>query len=253
MIYPLGHEKTNLRASLERRRARGPGGGAALVRCIRPPSVSNPAGEFQGRERLPDRHKPWLQPPDRTQRHPRLQRTGAPGGAAARLETSSYDSSGLRSQAGRGLAGVVAQKPSRIRQAKQPVDSRVRRRGQLRRRPYEKASKRRDHSGYAFAYGGAMGASQALDHQPRPAVREKKRRRDRLIRLAQNNPDTSAIGFEDETWWSRLALPSLNSWAEAGEPMRLIQQSVAKDDPDPKAISCYGLYLPEFEEVWLRF
>jgi hypothetical protein len=22
-----------------------------------------------------------------------------------------------------------------------------------------------------------------------------------------------------------------------------------KDDPDPKAISCYGLYLPEFEET----
>jgi transposase len=31
------------------------------------------------------------------------------------------------------------------------------------------------------------------------------------------------------------------------------QQSVAKDDPDPKAISCYGLYLPELEETWLRF
>ncbi len=61
------------------------------------------------------------------------------------------------------------------------------------------------------------------------------------------------IGFEDETWFSRLALPSLNSWAEAGKPMRLIEQSVAKEDPDPKAISCYGLYLPEFEEVWLRF
>ncbi len=133
------------------------------------------------------------------------------------------------------------------------MDSGVRRRGQLRRRPYERASKRRDHPGDAFANGGALGASQALDHQPRPGVREKKRRRDRLIRLAQDNPDTWVIGFEDETWWSRLALPSLNSWAEAGEPMRLIQQSVAKDDPDPKAISCYGLYLPEFEEVWLRF
>jgi hypothetical protein len=33
----------------------------------------------------------------------------------------------------------------------------------------------------------------------------------------------------------------------------LEQCSVAKDDPDPKAISCYGLYLPEFEETWLRF
>jgi len=35
--------------------------------------------------------------------------------------------------------------------------------------------------------------------------------------------------------------------------MRLVEQSLAKDDPDPKAISCYGLYLPELEETWLRF
>ena len=32
-----------------------------------------------------------------------------------------------------------------------------------------------------------------------------------------------------------------------------MEQSVEKDDPDPKAISCYGLYVPEFEEVWPRF
>ncbi|HEX2097791.1 MAG TPA: transposase [Rubrobacteraceae bacterium] len=24
-------------------------------------------------------------------------------------------------------------------------------------------------------------------------------------------------------------------------------------DPEPKAVSCYGLYLPEFEETWLKF
>ncbi len=35
---------------------------------------------------------------------------------------------------------------------------------------------------------------------------------------------------------------------------RLVKQSLAKeDDPDPKAISCYGLYLPEPEETWPRF
>jgi hypothetical protein len=45
----------------------------------------------------------------------------------------------------------------------------------------------------------------------------------------------------------------LSSWAEEGKPMRLVQRSVAKDDPDPKAISCYGLYLPEFDQRWLRF
>ena len=59
------------------------------------------------------------------------------------------------------------------------------------------------------------------------------------MRMAANHPDTSwAVGFSDESWWSRLALPSLNSWAQAGKPMRLIGQSVEKDDPDPKAISC---------------
>jgi hypothetical protein len=38
--------------------------------------------------------------------------------------------------------------------------------------------------------------------------------------------------------------------------MRLIQQSVAKDDPSEatKAVSCYGLYVPELDEqTWLRF
>ena len=62
-----------------------------------------------------------------------------------------------------------------------------------------------------------------------------------------------AVGFEDECWWSRLALPTLSSWSEVGKPLRLLQQSVAKDDPDPKAISCYGLYLPELDQTWLRF
>ncbi len=61
------------------------------------------------------------------------------------------------------------------------------------------------------------------------------------------------VGFADETWWSRLLRPSLHSWAEVGEPLRLVEQSVAKDDADPKAISCYGLYVPEFEKTWLRF
>jgi hypothetical protein len=48
-------------------------------------------------------------------------------------------------------------------------------------------------------------------------------------------------------------LPTLSAWGADGEPLRLIQRSVAKEDPEPKAISCYGLYLPEMDEMWLRF
>jgi hypothetical protein len=44
-----------------------------------------------------------------------------------------------------------------------------------------------------------------------------------------------------------------SSWTEVGKPLRLLQESIAKDDPDPKAISCYGLYLPELDQTWLRF
>ena len=73
------------------------------------------------------------------------------------------------------------------------------------------------------------------------------------MEVAGANPETWAVGFLDECWWSRVALPTLGSFSEEGKPLRLIQQSVAKDDPEPKAISCYGLYLPEIGDTWLRF
>jgi transposase len=67
------------------------------------------------------------------------------------------------------------------------------------------------------------------------------------------------VGYEDETWWSRLARPALHAWAEAAPP-RLVEQTVTKHDPDPKALACYGLLVrpPEAtdaaaEAVWLRF
>jgi hypothetical protein len=61
------------------------------------------------------------------------------------------------------------------------------------------------------------------------------------------------LGFEDETWFSRFERPCVHSWEQAGQPMRLLQKEATKDDPDPKALSCYGLYLPELEQTWLRF
>lgn len=79
------------------------------------------------------------------------------------------------------------------------------------------------------------------------------------MRLALAHPDW-VLGFEDEVWWSRLARPALFSWAAADQPLRLVEQTVAKTDPDPKALACYGLLLrwltrdgAPHEEVWLRF
>ena len=78
-----------------------------------------------------------------------------------------------------------------------------------------------------------------------------------MIRLAASHPEW-ALGFEDEVWWSRLARPGVDAWAEAGDPLRLQGLSVPKDDPDPKAVACYGLYLRGLrpdggDEMWLRF
>jgi hypothetical protein len=75
------------------------------------------------------------------------------------------------------------------------------------------------------------------------------------MRVAEADSSEWTVGSLDECWWSRLAVPTLKSWSEQGEPLRLLQKSVAKDDPEPpKAISCYGLYLPEIDgQTWLRF
>ena len=67
------------------------------------------------------------------------------------------------------------------------------------------------------------------------------------------------MGFEDETWWSRVAQPVLHSWTTPDQPLRLVEQTVAKDDPDPVALACYGLLVrlresvAVREEMWLRF
>src|SRR6266511_3034290 len=44
-----------------------------------------------------------------------------------------------------------------------------------------------------------------------------------LIPLATAHPDW-VLGFLDECWWSRLALPSLHSWAEEGAPLRRVEK-----------------------------
>jgi hypothetical protein len=59
----------------------------------------------------------------------------------------------------------------------------------------------------------------------------------------------------DEVWWTRVRQPSLHTWTD--QPLRLVEQSVARDDPDPKALACYGLFLraaaDDPDELMLRF
>jgi transposase len=80
-----------------------------------------------------------------------------------------------------------------------------------------------------------------------------------LIAWASVQPDW-AIGFLDEVWWSRFALPRMHAWQSEDQPLRLIEQSWKKGDPDPRALACYGVlwqegppHDPVREQMWLRF
>jgi hypothetical protein len=60
------------------------------------------------------------------------------------------------------------------------------------------------------------------------------------------------LGFQDECWWSRLAQPNLHAWT-ADDPLRLQELAVCKEDPDPKALACYGLLRGDTSGMLLRF
>ena len=73
--------------------------------------------------------------------------------------------------------------------------------------------------------------------------------------MARSRPDW-ALGFADEVWFSRLAQPPLSAWTAGGERLRLTLHAAERADPDPKALACYGLWLPELpagERMLLRF
>jgi hypothetical protein len=94
-----------------------------------------------------------------------------------------------------------------------------------------------------------------LADQPRPRLRASKSRRDRLIALARNRPGW-ALGCADEVWFSRLAQPALSARTAGGERLRLTVHAADRTDPDPKALACYGLWLPALpagERRLLRF
>lgn len=132
------------------------------------------------------------------------------------------------------------------------MDVAPRRGGRRRRGADRRTGDRRDGARDPGAAGHQVAARQALDRQSRPGVCAKKKRRDALIRRAAARPDW-ALGFADETWWSRFATPALHAWAAPGRPLRLVERGPGAGDAEPKALAAYGLYLPADNTVLLRF
>ena len=86
---------------------------------------------------------------------------------------------------------------------------------------------------------------------PGSRLSKEKKRRDTLIALAQRYG--WEIGYQDEVWWSRVSQPNLHSWSEQDEPLRLQELSKDKNDPDPKALACYGMLSATSGHMHLRF
>lgn len=45
----------------------------------------------------------------------------------------------------------------------------------------------------------------------------------------------------------------MSAWSEVKQPLRLVELQVSKDDPDPKALSCYGMLDASSGQIRLRF
>ncbi len=80
----------------------------------------------------------------------------------------------------------------------------------------------------------------------------KKRQRNRLIELSQQQPDW-ILGFVDQVWWSRLRDPMMHSWTEHEMPLQLVEKTADKHEVEPKAMACYGVYLKSQSQMLLRF
>jgi len=72
--------------------------------------------------------------------------------------------------------------------------------------------------------------------------------RDRLIEQAAVRADW-VLGFQDETWWTRLAQPDLFAWAGA-QPLRLFPN---ERGGGREALACYGLLRADSGAMLWRF
>src|SRR5487761_90410 len=242
MWYAGLHETTDLCASPDGRRAPGTDSGPALPRRLCAAPLPDSARQRARRACATHRGSVRLRRPDCPGCAACVQFPGPRCAAERLVAPPPAPTAGVPRRARRAVAHALAPQSARVRPPHQPMDARPGRRSQLRRRVDPHGGEWRGDPQDVAAVGHWLATRQALDHQPRSRVCPKKGRRDRLIALAKAHPDW-ALGFADEVWWSRLAQPHLHAWTAEDQPVRLVEQALAPDDPDPKALACYGVLL----------
>src|SRR6266566_5324295 len=242
MWYTRRHENTHFYPTVDRGRAAPNPGGTAFVRCLCDASLPDLAS-LGARGTSPGDCAPvGLRRPDRAQCDPRVQYHGTLGAARRLLAPPSAPQQLLGGRAGAPQRPVAPQSP-RLWQRARAVDFGVGSPGQFRAGHHRDPHLRRERAPRAGALENQLEAGQALDHQPRSVIPAKKTARDRLLSWASQEQQaaTWAIGFLDEVWWSRFALPPASGWQDNEESLRFVEQCWQKADPDAKALACYGV------------
>src|SRR5262249_51085029 len=238
MVPIMTYASTTLYPCPDPRRAGAAPSWVAVGRRLHPAPLPDLVGQRRRPKAPAHRRQRGRRGGHRPQRHPRLPRRGAPLPGGEVLPAQDRPAA-ARPGPPRRAVPAAAPEPPPGRPAAQHLDAGPGRAGLLRARLDPSAAQRRGGPPRRRPPGRPPAAGPTPAPPPRPGVRGKKKARDRLIRLAQAHPEW-VLGYQDETWWSRLAQPDLHAWA-GPQPLRLCQLERPAGDNDPKALSCYGL------------
>jgi hypothetical protein len=226
MWYDRGYENTSLHPTFDRTRTSPDPSRLTLQRRL---CLTKSSGPARIRSRgtcssdLPTIRVPQT---NSTQYPPRLQCRWL-SRLRGRLFASPSTTNDLSRRSVRGTTGSATSQSPRLWPRYQCVDVIPGSPDQLPTGPHFQTCLWRECAPRSQTFRKELETGQTLDHQPRPAIPGKKKARDRLICWCSQQPGW-AIGFLDEVWWSRFALPSLNAWQDKDEPVHLGGTGLAK-------------------------
>jgi hypothetical protein len=229
MWYDRGYANSSLYPPVDRRRTPPHPDGTAFERWLRVASLPDITGIRSRRTSSRHSSPVGLPPADGPQRHPRFQYPWTRHLARALIAPPSA-ANNLPRRGVRGAARSLTLQSPRLWPRYQRVDVAAGRSDQFRAGTDSQARLRRECASRAQALANHLETRQTLDHQSRSAIPAKKNARDRLIAWCSQQPDW-AIGFLDEVWWSRFALPRLHAGQTKEQPMHLVEQTWHKGDP----------------------
>ena len=218
--------------------------------------LASALGERPGRAPASDSRKSRVWLPDAAQRHPRLQppRPGRPTSrlvASQRSPRAAFDESGAQE----ALREMLHQDPRKY--GKESSLWTLRMAAEV---SFEEGITDRELSGETIraTLERRLGVRWELSPSAgsrAPIPNTPAKRGSRPADPARREPSTALVcrfRGRDVVFSLRATFFAfVGGWPKAD--VRLLAKEARKDDPEPKALSCYGLYLPEMEETWLRF